>query len=452
MDAEQFRVRLRANKPVLYRNDPVTLTVDPTLSSIFVAEYIIPLHTFDICKSFFGPELTLSTSTRRLYLRPISTPDTRWRQLVDLLFRLRDSPNGYLIQSRIGHGASGTVYHAHILRTGASVALKQVRKTVLAKQTWALNAARREQHILDSLPKHPNIVSATHVFETPAALYTAMELIRGRELLYHLSQQPQLSTEHIITITKQLLSAVAHVHAHNVLHRDIKLENVMISTTQHHVDVLHYNQDEYKHMMPHVHLVDFGLAHPIRNATDRQRLSRVGTTYCQAPELVLSPSSHRGVAEYGAPADVWAVGIILFCLIHRRIPWTDSKESQREPDMKRMVELARDGSPGSYMNVLQSEKEQAGVREDLQSLLCALLQPDAKKRLTARAALEHRVFASVQNGIGRGMIGNVGERLSLKMAARRVLAVMRSVECLNEMVGNGNTSTRNVDKTAVAVS
>ena len=189
----------------------------------------------------------------------------------------------YKVLSVLGSGGMSRVYRAQHVALGTEVALK-----LLGDAQHAARIAREAQAIarLD----HPGCVRIRdHGLDEEGAPYLAMELLEGPTLA---ELAMPIDVERAVAIAKQLLSALAHAHAHGVIHRDVKPANVMFR----------------RGPTSRVVLIDFGLA-ALRDAP-----ALTGAGMAIGSPSYIAPERLRG-EPYDARADLYAVGVILYELI-----------------------------------------------------------------------------------------------------------------------------------------
>ena len=337
--------------------------------TLHVSTHAVPLRSLRVSRGLGRQEYILTTPRLVLTIRPSPPHLSDWPRVVALL----RPPPPYQLLQRVGAGAFGAVHRAR-RRDGALVAVKRVPKRALRRSPPALRAARREGVVAQLLPRHPNLVRTLEARESPTHFVTVMELVEGGTLLDAV-RRGALPAPAVACVMRQLLAAVAHMHRHGVVHRDVKLENVLLC-----------DRDAAR---PRVKLCDLGLAigaDRLRTAAPVER--QAGTCYAQAPEIVFD-AAEGGAAECGPQIDVWACGVVLFALLFRRVPWSDSPED-RATQMGRMRKVSSQRRPS--VDVLLTDEERQRTPALLLSLLAGLLHPDPTRRLTARAALEHGVF------------------------------------------------------------
>jgi serine/threonine protein kinase len=200
----------------------------------------------------------------------------------------------YRILERLGGGGMGVVYKSEDLTLGRFVALKflppEMTRDPDAKERF-LREARAA-----SLLEHPNICSVYEVAEDgDGQLFIAMGYYEGETLREILERGP-LSLRASVRVGAQILRGLSRAHAQGIVHRDIKPANIMVT-----IDGV-------------AKLLDFGLA----KFEDETRASRSeaapGTLAYMAPEQLLGD-------EVGPPADLWAVGVLLFEALAGRHPF-----------------------------------------------------------------------------------------------------------------------------------
>ena len=201
----------------------------------------------------------------------------------------------YLLDRRLGHGGMSVVWLATDERLRRPVAIK-VLSDVLTSDSAYLERFRREAKVAAGL-QHPNLVSV-YDFHAGQRPYLVMEYVEGGDLARRVQRGAAPTAERL---ARELLAALAHIHAAGVLHRDIKPQNVLIDAHG------------------HARLTDFGIAQP-RDAASLTRTGQViGTEAYIAPEVKAGePASERSdlyalgvlladIAREGAGAPLWAL-------------------------------------------------------------------------------------------------------------------------------------------------
>eukprot|EP00359_Climacostomum_virens_P006196 CAMPEP_0204915052 /NCGR_PEP_ID=MMETSP1397-20131031/13043_1 /ASSEMBLY_ACC=CAM_ASM_000891 /TAXON_ID=49980 /ORGANISM="Climacostomum Climacostomum virens, Strain Stock W-24" /LENGTH=407 /DNA_ID=CAMNT_0052086909 /DNA_START=202 /DNA_END=1422 /DNA_ORIENTATION=- len=195
----------------------------------------------------------------------------------------------YSVGKAIGQGAYATVYFATHNSTNKRVAVKTFDKARL-QEASRKKGVLREIRLLNKL-KHPHIVKLIDSFETPQQMHLILEYLSGGSLQYYMKRCPRghFTEGEAKRLFLQITSAVDYCHSVNVTHRDLKLDNILL--------------DEKRNAK----LIDFGFATCFPN--DRKIKLFCGTPSYMAPEIVTRK-------EYaGPPADVWALGVLLYVML-----------------------------------------------------------------------------------------------------------------------------------------
>ena len=132
----------------------------------------------------------------------------------------------YMLVTALGEGGMADVYLAVDTILNREVAIKILRGE-LGKDPVALLRFQREANAVSKL-NHPNVVDVYDVGEYEGRHYIVMEYVRGRTLKQLISQRGALQADEAVNIMIQLTSAVQHAHENNIIHRDIKPQNVLV--------------------------------------------------------------------------------------------------------------------------------------------------------------------------------------------------------------------------------
>jgi len=189
----------------------------------------------------------------------------------------------------LGSGVSGLVRKVSHKKTGVEYAVK-VLDLGLVETKEGFQQLREEIFIMCQLD-HPNIVRLEEVYESHSEIYLVQELCMGGELFDRLDEQPDYhyTETECARLIKQMLCAVRYLHSKGIIHRDLKLENFLFSSSA--------QDSELK-------MIDFGLSKHFRYGEVQHEA--VGTPYTVAPEVI------RG--QYDERCDIWAIGVIAFLL------------------------------------------------------------------------------------------------------------------------------------------
>lgn len=207
---------------------------------------------------------------------------------------VQEVANRYEIISLIGQGGMADVYKAKDIILNRIVAIKILREK-LSHDAMTLVRFQREASAASRL-SHPNVVDIYDVGESDGMHYIVMEFIRGRTLKQLIQQRGALSVSESIQIMTQLTSAIDHAHKHNIIHRDIKPQNVLV-------------KDDGT-----VKITDFGIA--IANDAVQLTLNNavMGSAHYLAPETAQGK-------EPTAQVDIYSLGIVFYELLTGDVPF-----------------------------------------------------------------------------------------------------------------------------------
>uniref|UniRef100_A0A1I8IIG8 Protein kinase domain-containing protein n=1 Tax=Macrostomum lignano TaxID=282301 RepID=A0A1I8IIG8_9PLAT len=177
--------------------------------------------------------------------------------------------------------------------------------------------------------QHANIVQLEIIFESESNCYLFMELCDAGTLADELNRRRQFQEADTRCLLRQVGSALSFLHKSRIVHRDLKLQNCLLKARcsqkqqpqkarrvrSHHS----LAEDDISASCPFdVKLTDFGLSIELR-CLEHSLVDNVGTPVYQAPEIVNGSS-------YNYKCDVWALGIIAYCMLHGRCPYDDSDD------------------------------------------------------------------------------------------------------------------------------
>lgn len=197
---------------------------------------------------------------------------------------------------RIGEGGNGVIYRAVDRMLGRKLAIKMIGQTALSSE-MAVKFFMREAQTAAQLT-HPNIVTIYDMGVIEGQPFIAMELIEGESLAERLGRDPaSLAIRELLPIVDGLSRALDFAHERGVIHRDVKLENVMINA------------------LDQVKLMDFGLARAMQGSPDRTMVV-TGTPLYMSPEQIAGAAiDHR--------TDVYALGVMVYRIVVGSWPYWD---------------------------------------------------------------------------------------------------------------------------------
>lgn len=207
----------------------------------------------------------------------------------------------YMVVTSLGEGGMADVYLAIDTILNREVAVKVLRGE-MGKDPVALLRFQREASAVSKL-HHPNVVEVYDVGEYQGKNYIVMEYIRGKTLKQLIQQRGALNKEEAVSIMKQLVSAVNHAHENNIVHRDIKPQNILV-------------KDDGT-----VKITDFGIAIAHDSVQLTQSDSVLGSAHYIAPETT------RGEAAT-SQVDIYALGIVFYELLTGSVPFNGENPVQ----------------------------------------------------------------------------------------------------------------------------
>ncbi|XP_036592828.1 serine/threonine-protein kinase D1 isoform X3 [Trichosurus vulpecula] len=270
----------------------------------------------------------------------------------------------------LGSGQFGIVYGGKHRKTGRDVAIKIIDK--LRFPTKQESQLRNEVAILQNL-HHPGVVNLECMFETPERVFVVMEKLHGDMLEMILSSEKGRLPEHITKfLITQILVALRHLHFKNIVHCDLKPENVLLASAD---------------PFPQVKLCDFGFARIIGEKSFRR--SVVGTPAYLAPEVLRNKGYNRSL-------DMWSVGVIIYVSLSGTFPFNEDE------DIHDQIQNA------AFMYPPNPWKE---ISPEAIDLINNLLQVKMRKRYSVDKTLSHPWLQDYQTWLDlRELECKIGER------------------------------------------
>ncbi|CAN8204538.1 unnamed protein product [Coccothraustes coccothraustes] len=258
----------------------------------------------------------------------------------------------YLVGKMINKGSFAKVMEGLHIPTGEKVAIKVIDKRKAKQDYYVLKNMKREPRIHQMI-KHPNIVQLYETLETDNSYYMVMELCLGGDLLDRICDKKRLVEQEVRRYTRQILSAVEHLHCQGIVHRDLKIENFLLDENN------------------NIKIIDFGLSNTARFEGVSQELlhTQCGSPAYAAPELL----AHK---KYGPKVDVWSIGVSMFAMLTGTLPFTVEPFNIKQLHQKMLIgeisPIPSDISPGA-VHFMQS-----------------LLEPDPAKRPGVKEAIKDK--------------------------------------------------------------
>lgn len=257
----------------------------------------------------------------------------------------------YEIGDKIGKGMNGIVVKGWDKTTKSLVAIKSVNRK---RGGGNLDRMLEREVKIVKLTQHDHIVQVVDVFVTTNKVFFVMELVSGGELFDFIAAHNNFDEMHAAMVMRDLLDAVRYLHGMGIVHRDIKLENLLCVS---------------KSWPLRVKLADFGFASFSSSSRRPSLCSFVGTPYYLGPELL----NKEG---YGPEVDLWACGVVLYIMLSGKFPFAGkSIRDYFEQVIHRQVWFP--------------ELEWGDVSSAAKDLVVKLLDKNPRTRLTAEEALNH---------------------------------------------------------------
>ena len=282
--------------------------------------------------------------------------------------------NFYLYGRRLGQGAFAKVNLGLNVLTGRVVAIKSFKKKAEEKFNIKMKKIQYETELMKRF-NHKNITKILEVFHDEEYMLIIMEYINGENLFSFVKKRRKLSEKLAKFLFRQIILGIEHIHSKNVVHRDIKLENIMID----------FNNT--------IKICDFGIGKVLKSE-DELLYDKCGTPMYMAPEIILS---NENDGYKGFRVDIWSSGITLYIMLSGTLPFNlKSKNNKKE-------NISFNGNKRYNNTYLQNQiisvkpREIENISEEAKDLLKGILNKNPEKRLTCNQILNHPWLKNAKN-------------------------------------------------------
>lgn len=274
----------------------------------------------------------------------------------------------YLLLQTLGEGEFGKVKLGVHKEWGEEVAVKLIKRDkvaadaaplhldeTVAKDPAKMTKVEREIQVLKDV-RHPNIVRLYEVIESDRYIGIVLEYASGGELFDHILAHKYLKEEHACRLFAQLISGVSYLHQKKIVHRDLKLENLLLDRNR------------------NVIITDFGFANNFEDKRDDLMATSCGSPCYAAPELVVQDGLYAGSA-----VDVWSCGVILYAMLAGYLPFDDDPSNPDGDNINLLYKYIL-ATPLSFPEYITAQPR---------DLLSKMLVPDPTRRATLEQVMQH---------------------------------------------------------------
>ena len=252
----------------------------------------------------------------------------------------------YEIISLLGEGSYGKVYLGKSILTNCNVAIKCYDRIKIKNQTTCKRILQ-EIDILRSLD-HKNIIKIYEIFDNKKYIFIVMEFANSGDLLYYLKKNGKFHERDFLPILKQIVNSLSHLHSKRILHRDIKLDNILLTEDG------------------DVKICDFGVSRlmPVKNLI----FEHIGTPAYLAPEII-HEKGYKGFA-----ADIWSLGVMSFIALSGQVPFRGEKIEELHYNILNKKISIHDFS--------------VNISDKLKNVIIKMLEKNPKKRISLKQIAE----------------------------------------------------------------
>ncbi|CAK75822.1 unnamed protein product (macronuclear) [Paramecium tetraurelia] len=252
------------------------------------------------------------------------------------------------LQPQQGKGAFAKVCLGIQILTGAKVAMKIIEKSTLKTES-AKKRLLLEITLMKILSQYQQFASLFEVFETKKQIYIIMEYVEGGDLMKWTKEKP-IPEGQAKNLFGQLILALQILQSHNILHRDIKLDNILLQGDS-------------------IKICDFGVSRQIIKG--QKILEQCGTPAYLAPEVISNKTGYEGFAS-----DIWSSGVLLYILLVGKVPFKGNNMNELNHNIQ-----------NGLLNFMEMKKY--NLSNDAVDLIKSILNVNPKLRITLTEILNH---------------------------------------------------------------
>lgn len=222
---------------------------------------------------------------------------------------LNEQIGKYKVLRSLGSGSSGNVLLAQDTKNNSEVAIKVIERKVQSNTEFSGQQPAGTQldaqgdvrvyreAVISSLISHPNVVRLLDFLYSEKSFFLVFSFVRGEQLYESVVRSGRITEDRARRYFRQIISALEYIHRNCIVHRDLKIENILVDEND------------------NIRIIDFGLS----NFYDNKSLLSTfcGSLYFAAPELLMSQRYQ------GPEIDVWSLGVILYVMLCGKVPFDD---------------------------------------------------------------------------------------------------------------------------------
>ena len=256
----------------------------------------------------------------------------------------------FILSKDIGEGYFGKVKLGIFKPTNEKYAIKIINKKLMKIK---MKKSKFKEIDITKKFNHINVIYVYKVIDTPENYYIVMEYCKNGELFEYISKKERLDEDEASSFFYQIINGVEYIHSKGIAHRDLKLENLLLT------------EDNI------IKIIDFGLSHEF-NGKDLLK-TKCGSPSYASPELIAQPFYD------GFKSDIWCCGIILYAMLCGYLPFDGDED--------------KDGKDVLFKNIIEGNLEfPKFISELAKDLIIRLLNVDAKERISIPEIKKHPFY------------------------------------------------------------